>query len=148
MWQIKRGLFLGNAPAAHDRCLLLGLGITHVLNCAREIPCWYRTDFRYLHLKMTDPDPSFLEHIERICQFIHRGRKAGGVLVHCRAGISRSPSAILAYLCRRGMGLEEALELIRRRVRELEHEYIEPDPSFLAQIELYLEDREGDWEDD
>jgi hypothetical protein len=46
------------------------------------------------------------------------------------------------------MGLEEALELIRRRVRELEHEYIEPDPSFLAQIELYLEDWEGDWEDD
>lgn len=142
MWHIARGLFLGNARSAHDRCLLLGLGVTHVLNCAREVPCWYRTDFRYLHMKMDDPDPTFLERIETMSRFIHRGRKAGGVLVHCRAGVSRSPSAIVAYLCHRGKSIEDALELLRRRVREVDEEFIEPDPSFLAQIELYLEERE------
>jgi hypothetical protein len=129
MWRIARGLFLGDCRDAHDRDLLLGLGITHVLNCAAEMPCWYRRDFRYYHLKLTDPDPEFHEYIDKACRFIHRGRKAGGVLVHCRAGLSRSPSTILAY------------QILRKRVRESDEGFIEPDPSFLEQIEVHFEDR-------
>jgi hypothetical protein len=139
MWRIARGLFLGDGRDAHDRELLAGLGVTHVLNCAREVPCWHRRHFRYCHLKLTDPDPEFHEFIEKICRFIRRGRRAGGVLVHCRAGLSRSPSAVLAYLCSRGRRLDRALELLRRRVGETDAGFIEPDASFLEQIDLYFE---------
>ena len=139
MWRIARGLFLGDRRDAHDRDLLAGLGVTHILNCAREVPCWYRRDFRYCHLKLTDPDPEFHEYIEKFCKFIHRGRRAGGVLVHCRAGLSRSPSAVLAYLCWRGKRLPEALELLRKRVGEADGFFIEPDASFLEQLEIHFE---------
>jgi predicted protein tyrosine phosphatase len=38
------------------------------------------------------------------------------VLVHCQAGVSRSPSVVVAYLMsRRQMNLADALELTRKR---------------------------------
>ena len=140
MWRIAKGLYLGDVRDALDRDLLLGWGITHVLNCAREVPCKFRSDFRYCHLRLQDPDEAFQGEIERFCRFIRQGRRSGAVLVHCAAGLSRSAAAITAYLCKRGKTLPEALDVLRRRVGESEREFIEPDPSFLAQIELYFED--------
>ena len=142
MWRIARNLYLGDRKDAHDRELLVGTGVTHVVNCAHEVPSWYRRDFRYLRLRLTDPDPEFHESIEAFCKFIHRGRKAGGVLVHCAAGLSRSPSVILAYLVWRGRTLEDALALLARRVGEADGYFIEPDHSFLEQIEVHFEDRD------
>lgn len=142
MWRIAKGLYLGDRKDAHDRELLVSLGVTHVVNCAREVPSWYRRDFRYLRLKLTDPDPEFHEGIETFCKFIHRGRKAGGVLVHCAAGLSRSPSVILAYLVWRGRTLDGALDLLARRVGEADGDFIEPDHSFLEQIAVHFEDGE------
>jgi atypical dual specificity phosphatase len=124
----------------HDRDLLVSVGITHVLNCTAEVPCWYRRDFRYYRLGLTGPDPEFHEYIEKLSRFIHRGRRAGAVLVHCAAGLSRSPSAILAYLCWRGRSLAEALEVLRRGVSEASEHFIEPDASFLEQIEVHFEE--------
>jgi protein-tyrosine phosphatase len=140
MWTIRRKLYLGDIYTARDRHWLEQIGITHILNCAEEVPCFHRGQFRYCHLKLTDPDPEFHEYIEKLCRFIRRGRRAGGVLVHCRAGLSRSPSAILAYLCSRGHTLEQALEILRRGVGETRTGFIEPDASFLEQIELHFAD--------
>jgi hypothetical protein len=140
MWRIARNLYLGDRKDAHDRDLLVGWGITHVLNCAAEIPCWYPSDFKYLHLQLCDPDPGFADHIDRLCAFIRKGRKRGAVLVHCAAGLSRSPAAILAYICSRGKTLEAALEILRRRVGETGGHFIEPDAGFLEQIELHFEE--------
>ncbi len=145
MWRIVRNLYLGDAKDARDLPLLEGMGITHILNCAIEVPCWHRGRFRYRHLKMYDPDPEFTSHIPAICKFIHRGRRSGAVLVHCKGGLSRSPSAILAYLCWRKKTLDEAIELLQRRVGEAE--LFLPAPDFLEQIELYFESAEGDAED-
>ena len=138
MWRIARGLYLGDQRAARDRGLLVSVGIAYVLNCAAEMPWKFRRDFRYYHLKLTDPDPSFHEYLDRFCKFNHRGRKAGGVLVHCRAGLSRSPSAMVAYFCWRGSTLEEALERLRRGVGEADGAFIKPDASFLEQIEIHF----------
>src|SRR5438094_6475192 len=121
-----KGLYLAGRRNALDRHLVVGMGIIHILNCAHEVPCWYRRDFRYYHLKLTDPDPEFHEYIEAICRFIRQGRRAGSVLVHCAAGLSRSPAAILAYVCSRGKRLEEALDLLRDRLGESDF-FIEPD---------------------
>jgi protein-tyrosine phosphatase len=140
MWRIRRKLYLGDVYTARDRHWLEMTGITHILNCAEELPCFHRGHFRYLHLRLTDPDPEFHEYIEKLCKFIRRGRRAGGVLVHCRAGLSRSPAAILAYLSSRGHSLERALEILRRGVGETHAEFIEPDASFLEQIEVHFAD--------
>jgi hypothetical protein len=132
MWRIARGLYLGDHRDAHDQQLLEGMGVTHILNCAREVARFYRRDFRYLHLKLADPDPNFKDHIEKLCRFIHRGRRTGGIMVNCRAGLSRCPSSILAYLYWRGNTLDHALDLPRNRVGESGPEFIEADVSFFG----------------
>lgn len=143
MWRIARGLYLGDRKDARDLVLLRGQSITHIVNCAVELPCWYRQELRYLELRLHDPDDRFHDCIKRFCRFIDRGRGSGGVLVHCVAGLSRSPSVILAYLCWRGKSLEEALKILQRSIGESDQEFIVPDSTFLEQIEAYFEDDGG-----
>jgi protein-tyrosine phosphatase len=138
MWRILPRLYLGDQYDACNHHVLEHAGVTHVLNCAREVPCSFRSRFRYLHLKLMDPDGAFIDHIPDICRFIRVGRRRGGVLVHCRMGISRSVAAILAYLCSRGKTLEEGYRILQRGVREAD-EFMEPNEVFLIQIRDYFE---------
>jgi hypothetical protein len=55
-------------------------------------------------------------------------KKAGNILFHCMAGISRSPSVVIGLLMCEGKTYEEAYEKIME-VRE-----IEPDPCFIYQL--------------
>lgn len=142
MWKIKRGLYLGDHLDAADQYLLSGMGITHVLNCAYEVPCYFQSSFEYLHLELNDPDPGFAECIEDLCVFIDAGRSAGGVLVHCRAGLSRSPSAIIAWLCHHGRTVEQSLAILQRGVDESDDTFFQPDELFLEQIRDHFGEEE------
>ncbi|KAK4688792.1 hypothetical protein P7C73_g1321, partial [Tremellales sp. Uapishka_1] len=55
--------------------------------------------------------------IARACDWIEQARKAGGcVLVHCRVGVSRSASIVIAYMMQfQKMGLMDAYLLTRAR---------------------------------
>lgn len=143
MWRILNNLYLGDEHDARNRFLLDECRITHILNCAAEVRCFFRNDYRYLHLKFDDPDPAFADNIPKICSFIRKGRRTGAVLVHCRMGISRSVSAILGYLLGRGYSLERALQMIQRGVGEGDG-FIEPHEVFLDQLRDYYEQDEGD----
>ncbi len=118
MWRIVRNLYLGDEQDAHNRFLLDQYRITHILNCAAEVKCPFRRDFEYLRLELRDPDPAFADCISEICDFIHAGRRQGAVMVHCRMGMSRSPAAILAYLCQRGKTLRQAMYIVKKGVGE------------------------------
>jgi len=139
MWSISRRLYLGDWKDAADGDLLSGIGITHVLNCAREVPCHHPTTFEYLHLPLDDPDSTFIDYIPELCEFIDEGRRAGAVLAHCRAGVSRSPAAVLAYLCSEGKTLEESLAKLQRAVGEADETFLAPDELFLEQIRDFFE---------
>ena len=129
MIKILNGLYLGNRESARDLNLLVERGITEVVNCAEEIPNYHAARLNYLALNLRDPDPTFFRHVERTCVFIDSARQNGrAVLVHCLAGISRSPSVILAYLCYLGSPLEEAARHLGRIV------WTDPDTMFLMQI--------------
>ncbi|MBM3212252.1 dual specificity protein phosphatase family protein [Candidatus Poribacteria bacterium] len=128
MWLILDSLYLGDRRAASNLHLLIEHGITHILNCARELPNYFPSDFEYLALKLHDPDPDFIKVIKPACEFIDRGREEGNVLVHCAAAVSRSPSVILAYFCHLGYSLDKAWEFLDQIV------VTSPDPIFLEQI--------------
>lgn len=64
--------------------------------------------------------------------FIEAGRKAGGVLVHCQAGVSRSSTVAATYLmCSQRISLQEALEIMRKA-----RPCICPNTGFQAQLKL------------
>ena len=137
MWRVIRDLYLGDGVDARSREILEEHGITHILNCAEEVPCFFSRDFLYLHLEMTDPDAAFIEYIAELCTFIDRGLAEGAVLIHCRMGQNRSPSAIIAYLCHTGLTIRRSIELIRKAVLR-DRDFIEPSEIFLEQIEEYF----------
>ena len=108
MWSICDNLFLGEESDALDQSVLEGAGVTHIVNCAREIPCPFASEYTYLHLRLSDPDDQFIDHIADSAEFISRAVSDGTVLVHCKGGVSRSPSVILAYFCFSGLTLKDA----------------------------------------
>jgi hypothetical protein len=113
-------LYLGNAQFASDADLLTGLGITHIVNCAKEVPDYFKGDFnfQYLHLMLDDvPDENITRIFKVSAQFIGQALDNGGVvLVHCWAGVSRSVTVVIYYLVTTlGISVKEALEGIRKR---------------------------------
>jgi hypothetical protein len=117
VWQILPDLFLGDRGDAGDRGRLMARGITHIVNCSRELPCHFEGEFRYLWLQMDDPDPRFAALIPQFCTFLDEGRRVGKTLVHCTGAVSRSPAVILAYLCHLEGGLDRAVGQLSRAVQ-------------------------------
>jgi hypothetical protein len=117
VWEIQPDLFLGDRGDACNRERLREHGITHIVNCSKELPCHFEGEFQYLWLKMEDPDPAFAAKIPVFCQFIDAGRNQGKVMVHCTGGVSRSPAVILAYLCHLDGSLEQAVARLSRAVQ-------------------------------
>jgi hypothetical protein len=117
MWQILPHLFLGDRDDAKDRDRLRSNGITHIVNCSRELPCHFEREFAYLWLKMDDPDPTYGHRIAEFSDFIELGRENGSVMVHCTGGVSRSPAVILAYLIRVEGSLDHAVDRLAQAVQ-------------------------------
>jgi predicted protein tyrosine phosphatase len=132
MWKIIQGLYLGTKADSENVASLEAAGVTHVVNCAAELPCPFEDTFQYLHLRLKDPDDRLGRRLTKALAFIDRGREGGAVLVHCAGAVSRSPAVILAYLCHAGSDLDEAADTIREAVRT------RPNAVFLRQLRDYF----------
>jgi protein-tyrosine phosphatase len=107
-------LYLGSIDAAQSEDKLRGFGITHVLNCADDVDCYFPDTFRYMHLKIEDggQDTSIVDAFQTATHFIETARSSGGVvLVHCLMGINRSATVTLAVLMNlEGWSLAESFD--------------------------------------
>ena len=64
---------------------------------------------------------------------IEEGRRKGGVLVHCYAGVSRSSSFVIAYVIQKFiMGYDDAKEKVKKR-----RSCIHPGDGFVHQLKNY-----------
>ena len=96
--EIVPGIFIGSIHAAFNQEALLEHGITHVLNASR-IPATFPKLFTYLSIDIRDKeDANILSCIPASNIFIETGVDAGGVLVHCFGGRSRSAAFVVAFL--------------------------------------------------
>lgn len=120
---IRSFLWLGNRKDANRINRLLNVGITHVLNCAKQCPQnEYYAEHGIATLKVNASDDDGYDiidlHLEECLQFILQAKPDGKVLVHCMAGVNRSATIVTAYLMHpRGQNMHflEAIEYIARR---------------------------------
>ena len=134
--QVFDWLFLGTFTNACDNEELKRINIKYILNCAIEcnnnnIP----KNIKELHLKVRD-DKNFdiIPFFKQSNDFINKARESGNnILIHCKAGISRSATFAIAYLIEYfGYDFNSALELIKKH-----RDRINPNDGFIKQLKQY-----------
>ncbi|KAM9326231.1 dual specificity protein phosphatase 5 [Gastrophryne carolinensis] len=128
-------LYLGSAHHASEGEYLANLHITALLNVSRKSTECIKDQYDYKWIPVEDNHTTDISsHFQEAIDFIDTVRHSGGrVLVHCEAGISRSPTICMAYLMKtKRFRLEEAFEYIKQR-RSL----ISPNFSFMGQLLHY-----------
>jgi len=129
--QILPHLFLGSRSHAEDSAMLSSLGITYILNVAKE--CASRNgDPRYKCCPLMDTTDQDLESCLEDCfRFIEEARRNGErVLVHCVGGISRSVAVTLAYLMKtQQLTLDAAYSQLRQKKSD-----VAPNLNFMGQL--------------
>ena len=98
-------LFLGCWESAKNKHGLLSLRISHVLTVA-QFPPLYPHLLTYKQVQVQDVvSEDLLQHIDDAVSWLHERRKEGKrILVHCRQGVSRSASIMIAYIMTHGTG--------------------------------------------
>ncbi|GLE02541.1 hypothetical protein PINS_up011379 [Pythium insidiosum] len=95
-------LYVSNLSVARDARRLAALGITHVINCCREIACDASPldHIKTLALALRDGvHEDLLPFLYITVNFIEDARRQhGAVLVHCHQGVSRSCAVAIAYV--------------------------------------------------
>lgn len=98
--QITPTLFLSGAEAPLNAALVSQKGITLIINATLSHACPAYPGVECVRVPVSDlPTANLGNHFERVAERIH-GNRAGGTLVHCAAGMSRSPALVMAYLMR------------------------------------------------
>lgn len=84
-------------------------------------------EIRRLHIDMVDAkEENLYAFLNTTYQFIEHNIQKTNVLVHCVAGVSRSPAIVLAYLMRKyNLTLKDALIIV-----EAKRDYINPNIGF------------------
>jgi len=91
---------LSSKYGAQDRAALHSRRVTHILTVASELNPYFPDEFDYCVINVKDNSYSndLTLHFPTCHKFIDIGRKKGGVLVHCSAGVSRSATVVMSYL--------------------------------------------------
>ena len=133
--KIWDNLYLGSYLDAQNLALLRKIKITHILTVAAELKPMFPESFTYLHIQANDHKLfQLIKYFDSIAEFIDNAIKNKGIVfVHCKWGISRSPTSIIAYLIKyHKMNPFEARNLIKSH-----REFICPNPGFMEQLARY-----------
>ena len=128
-------VYLSSWGAAASWDTLRMFNITHVLSLTPDYPCKFPDWITYLHHPVDDhPSTNLIEFFPKAFEFIDDAKaKSGGVLVHCNAGVSRSPTVVIAYVMKSlQTPLSEAIECVRSK-RSCAY----PNQGFMDQLRLY-----------
>ncbi|XP_055082100.1 protein phosphatase Slingshot homolog 2 isoform X2 [Periophthalmus magnuspinnatus] len=128
-------VFLGSEWNASNLEELQNSGVRYILNVTREIDNFFPGMFEYHNIRVYDEEATnLLEYWNDTYKFITKAKKAGAkCLVHCKMGISRSASTVIAYAMKEyGWNLDTALEYVKDK-----RSITKPNPSFMRQLEEY-----------
>ena len=127
---LKDKLYLGNYDFALNNELLKEKNISCILVCGSELECRFPHEFKYLKINLNDYiEDSIIPYIDKCIKFINDSQN-NKIFVHCNAGISRSPSIIIAYLIKElNFSFKDALNFVK------EKRYIKPNEKFIKELQ-------------
>ncbi|KAK7011405.1 dual specificity protein phosphatase 1 [Biomphalaria glabrata] len=133
--EILPHLYLGDVSHSSQRPLLDQMGITALLNVSSTCGNHFQSHFRYMNVQVNDNmDADLFSWFPKIIEFIDNvAAEDGKVLVHCRAGVSRSATVCIAYIMqKRGLSLDSAFEFVMTR-----RPIIDPNLNFIQQLQRF-----------
>uniref|UniRef100_A0A3P9HW13 Dual specificity phosphatase 19b n=1 Tax=Oryzias latipes TaxID=8090 RepID=A0A3P9HW13_ORYLA len=114
---VRPFLLLGSQDAAHDIDTLQRFKVSHVLNVAYGVSNLFPHQMVYKTIQILDlPDTDITSYLKESSTFIDQAKEQDGVvLVHCNAGVSRSPSVVIGYLMiREGLSFDDAFSQVKQ----------------------------------
>jgi len=131
--QVLPHLYLGNMRDASNSSVLSRLNIRYILNVTAK-PATYNipSGFQYKHLEAADNGfQNLRQFFEEAFEFIDSAKAANtAVLIHCQAGISRSPTIAIAYLMKNYMmPMADAYKFVKTK-----RSIISPNLNFMGQL--------------
>jgi len=94
-------IYLGAGRDARNLEQLKSHGITHIINCADDVPNFHETMFAYLNLNVGDfgADKGISRVFDEAAEYVDSVMKIGGnILIHCANGSNRSATVSIAVL--------------------------------------------------
>ncbi|XP_071314461.1 protein phosphatase Slingshot homolog 3 isoform X1 [Trachinotus anak] len=128
-------LYLGSEWNAANFEELQKNNIGYILNVTREIDNFFPESFSYMNIRVYDVEATdLLSHWTDTYNFINTARDSGqAVLVHCKMGVSRSASTVIAYAMKQQQWpLDMALTYVRDR-----RSIVKPNEGFMKQLQTY-----------
>ncbi|KRZ18292.1 Protein phosphatase Slingshot -like protein 1, partial [Trichinella zimbabwensis] len=128
-------LYLGTEWNASNWEELIHNNVGFILNVTREVDNFFPGMFHYLKISISDDESTeLLKFWDETFKFIAKAKEINQcVLVHCKKGISRSASTVIAYAMKEyGMPVEEALNYVKDK-----RNCITPNRGFMEQLKIY-----------
>ncbi|XP_056233047.1 protein phosphatase Slingshot homolog 1 isoform X1 [Seriola aureovittata] len=128
-------VYLGSEWNASNLEELQETGVGYILNVTREIDNFFPGTFSYHNIRVYDEDATdLLAHWNDTYNFIVKAKKNHSkCLVHCKMGVSRSASTVIAYAMKEyGWSLEKAYNFVKQK-----RSITRPNPGFMRQLAEY-----------
>uniref|UniRef100_A0A8C1M1H0 Protein phosphatase Slingshot homolog 1 n=1 Tax=Cyprinus carpio TaxID=7962 RepID=A0A8C1M1H0_CYPCA len=128
-------LYLGSEWNASNLEELQETGVGYILNVTREIDNFFPGTFCYHNVRVYDDEATdLLAHWNETYNFIVKAKKnQSKCLVHCKMGVSRSASTVIAYAMKEyGWSLEKAYNFVKQK-----RSITRPNASFMRQLAEY-----------
>ncbi|CAF0835985.1 unnamed protein product [Brachionus calyciflorus] len=128
-------LYLGTEWNASNYDTLVNDRVTHILNVSSEVDNFFPDTFKYLNIRVLDVDETdLLKEFNRTYKFIQEAKEQNTCcLVHCKMGVSRSASVVIAYLMKeQDLTFQSAFNFTKQK-----RACINPNDGFRVQLKTY-----------
>jgi dual specificity MAP kinase phosphatase len=135
MTEILNGLFIGSESNAQNLDELSSEHIRYIINVTSHVPLYHSEQFHYYHIPADDTQKqNLLDYFDEAYKFILNAIENNEkILVHCVAGISRSPAIVISFLMRYAhMNMNDAYEFVKTK-----RSIVSPNLNFMGQLLQY-----------
>lgn len=131
--EIIPNLWLGSIKNEQNKCWMKRKNITCDIHAMENDADNHNHYKHFLHIPVTDaPEANIFQYFHSTVKYIDKKlKKKHKILLHCRAGISRSATLVAAYLIwkNKNWSVKDSLDYIRRK-----RNFINPNPGFIDQL--------------